>query len=172
MSKLVTGPFIASFVQVHEAVPGPDGGEPKFSIQMIFPEGSDLSLMNDAIEDCITERWGKKRPKGLKIPLRNGEEKDGDVYEGAYFMNARSKRKPGLVDKDRDPILEADEFYSGCIARAAITFFAYDQAGSKGVGVGLNNIQKLKDGQRLDGSVSAEREDGFADADDLDLDNL
>jgi hypothetical protein len=51
-----------------------------------------------------------------------------------------------------------------------VRFFGYDQAGNKGVGCGLNNIQKLKDGERLDGTVSAEA--AFEDADDVDLDNL
>ena len=46
-------------------------------------------------------------------------------------------------------------FYSGCYGRASIRFYAYNQNGNKGVGCGLGNVQKLEDGQPLDGRTTA-----------------
>jgi hypothetical protein len=72
-----------------------------------------------------------------------------------YFINANSQQKPGVVDADLNPILDRSEFYSGCFGRASISFFAYNTSGSKGIGCGLNNVQKLKDGDKLGGSATA-----------------
>jgi hypothetical protein len=172
-TRVITPPARASYVQVHEPKPGPDGGAEKYNISLIFPKDStDLSKLEAAIKEAAEAKFGKKVPKNLRTPIRDGDidREDRPEYADSWFMNASSTRKPGLVDADRDPILEADEFYSGCICRAEVRFFGYDQAGNKGVGCGLNNIQKLKDGERLDGTVSAEA--AFEDADDVDLDNL
>jgi hypothetical protein len=79
-----------------------------------------------------------------------------------YFLNATSTQKPGIVDKDLNEILDPDEVYSGCWGRASINFYAFNTNGNKGVGVGLNNIQKLKDDTRL-GAARASAEDDFGD---------
>lgn len=66
-----------------------------------------------------------------------------------YFLNASTKQKPGVVDAQLNPILDPTEVYSGCYGRASINFFAYNRAGNKGIGCGLNHIQKLEDGDYL-----------------------
>ena len=37
-----------------------------------------------------------------------------------------------------------------------MSVFAYDKAGNRGISFGLNNVQKLGDGERLDGRLKAE----------------
>ena len=39
--------------------------------------------------------------------------------------------------------------------RASFTAFAYDNNGNVGVSFGLNNVQKLREGTRLDNRVAA-----------------
>jgi len=78
------------------------------------------------------------------------------------FLNANSTQKPGIVDKDLVEILDPDEVYSGCYGRASISFYPFNVNGNRGVGVGLNNIQKLSEGERLGGS-RASAEDDFSD---------
>jgi hypothetical protein len=65
-----------------------------------------------------------------------------------------------VVDASLNPIITADEFYSGCYGRASISFYAYNTSGNKGIAAGLNNIQKLEDGERLAGGSSAEEDFG------------
>lgn len=77
-----------------------------------------------------------------------------------YFLNCNSTQKPGIVDKDLNEILDPDEVYSGCWGRASINFFPFNTNGNKGIGVGLNNIQKLKDDDRL-GAARASAESDF-----------
>ena len=62
------------------------------------------------------------------------------------------------------PIINRADLYSGCYARVSINFFAYAQNGNKGIGCGLNCIQKIEDGEPLSGAVSAAEAFGGANA--------
>lgn len=82
-------------------------------------------------------------------------------------MNANSTTAPGVVDANRQPIIERSELYSGVIGRASINFYAFNSNGNKGIACGLNNLQKLRDGEPLGGKSRAE--DDFATEDDDDF---
>ena len=102
----------------------------------------------------------------LKTPMRNGdlERPDDEAYANSYFINANSAAAPGIVDADRQPIIDRSEVYSGVYGRASINFYAFNSNGNKGIACGLNNLQKIKDGEPLGGKSRAE--DDFATADD------
>ena len=99
----------------------------------------------------------------LKTPLRDGDEAfpDDESYKGYMFLNANNTQAPGIVDADRQPIIERREVYSGCFGRASISFYAFNTNGNKGIACSLNNLQKIKDGTPLGGHSRAE--DDFAD---------
>jgi hypothetical protein len=100
--------------------------------------------------------FGGSIPKLLKGGLRDGDaERDDPNFVGYYFVNALSNEKPGVVDESLSPIMDKSEFYSGCWGRASVTFYAYDVTGAKGITLGLNNVMKLEDGERLGGNTSA-----------------
>ena len=91
--------------------------------------------------------------------FRDQGEKTFEGYvAGAKFINATSNTKPGLVDAQNNDIINEADFYPGCYARATVRPFWYDTAGNKGVAFGLQNIQKLADGEPLGGRVSASKE--------------
>ena len=164
--KVVTGKVRFSYAHVFTPQASQEGGTPKYSVSIIIPKSDTetINKINKAIEQAKEENkavWGGTVPKGLKGGLRDGdEEKDDPAYANSYFINANSSQKPGVVDADLNAILDASEFYSGCYGRASISFFAYNSTGSKGVGCGLNNVQKLEDGEKLGGASSAS--DDFA----------
>ena len=64
--------------------------------------------------------------------------------------------EPGIVDADRQPILDRSEVYSGVYGRASINFYAFNSNGNKGIACGLNTLQKIKDGEPLGGKSRAE----------------
>lgn len=103
----------------------------------------------------------------LKLPLRDGDkERKGDpAYAGGMFINANSSTAPGIVDADRQPILERSEVYSGVYGRASITLYAFNSNGNRGIACGLNNLQKIRDGEPL-GSRSRAEDDFDTDDDD------
>ena len=60
-------------------------------------------------------------------------------------------------------ILTRSEVYSGVYGRASISFYAFNSNGNRGIACGLNNLQKIRDGEPLGGRASAESD--FADDD-------
>jgi hypothetical protein len=133
-----------------------------------------VSQIEEAIEEAKeygkTAKWGGKIPRNLKIAFQDGDDSDLDKYpenEGHFLLNARSKKKVGLVDIDRQPILDPEEIYSGCWAYVSVTSFAYDNE-SKGVSFFLNNIMKARDDERFGGGGATAEED-FAEVDTDDL---
>lgn len=177
-TKVVTGLVRFSYVNIFKSRSFTDGQDAKYSICLLIPKEDKATLKKikaaiaEATEEGIASKWGGKKPANLKNPLRDGDEEraeEAEEYEGMYFLNANSQQKPGIVDKDLNEILDPDEVYSGCWGRASINFFPYNSNGNKGIGAGLNNIQKVKDGERLGGaraSAEADFGDGFEDDDD------
>ena len=166
-TKIVTGKTRLSYVNLLTPRAQEEGKEPKYSVCILIPK-SDTKTVNaikaaiEVAKEAGKALWGGKLPPGLKMPLRDGDtERDGPEYAGHWFINASSKRKPQIVDNNVQPILDAGEVYSGMYARVSINFYAYNQAGNRGVAAGLNNVQKVADGAPL-GSAAARAEDEFS----------
>ena len=173
-TKVITGKVRFSYANVFEPK-SVNGGTPKYSVSLIIPKSDKKTLkkIKNALEAAKQEgvhKWGGKLPASLKTPLRDGDtdRNDDEAYADSYFINANSTTRPGIVDADLTPIMDQSEFYSGCYGRASINFFAYNTNGNKGIGAGLQNLQKLEDGEPLGGRTRAE--DDFGDlGDDQDL---
>lgn len=176
-TKVITGPRTRwSYANVWDPK-SIQGGAPKYSVSLIIPK-DDKETVNKikaairaAYEEGISKLKGsgKSAPslEALKTPLRDGdaERPDDEAYANSYFVNANSATAPGIVDADRQPIIDRSEVYSGVYGRASINFYAFNTNGNKGIACGLNNLQKIKDGEPLGGKLRAE--DDFDDDDDF-----
>ena len=145
-----------------------EGKEPKYSLAMLI-EKTDAATIK-LLRDTAAAAWklgfpSLKMPTAFKNPmLRDGdvEKPDAEGYAGAYFVNAKSNRKPECIDQTGAP-LTPDEFYPGCFAMASITVKSYDHpTGGKGVTAYLNNVMKIDEGEQL-GDAGASAADDFAD---------
>lgn len=178
-TKVITGVNTRwSYVNAWEAK-SINGGAPKFSVSLIIPKSDTKTIekIQAAIQAAYEEGQGKLKGNGksvpalsvLKTPLRDGdaERPDDEAYADAYFINANSATAPGIVDVDRNPILVRSEVYSGVYGRASINFYAFNSNGNKGIACGLNNLQKIRDGEPLGGKSRAE--DDFATEEDEDF---
>jgi len=119
----------------------------------------------------------KDMPSNFKDGIRDGAEKaDMEGYgKGTKFASLTTKMRPGLVDVAKRSIVtpddvkmiekfeeqdkpyvidEGDIIYPGLYARATVVVYSYDNK-SKGVSLGLMNLQKVKDGERLDSRSDA-----------------
>lgn len=168
-TKIVTGEVRLSYAHLLEAKTIGDGQKAKFSTSILIKKDDKKTVdaINAAIDAAIEEgiaKFGGKKPNkaAIKLPLRDGDvERDDDAsYKGCYFLNCSSTTKPQIVNKDLEPILDPSEIYSGCYVRVSINFYAYNVNGSKGVAVGLGNVQKLRDGEPLGGKSTAEDDFG------------
>lgn len=177
--KVITGPNTRwSYANVWEPK-SINGGTPKFSVSLIIPKSDTKTVakIKAAIEAAYHEGESKLKGNGktvpplaaLKTPLRDGdaERPDDEAYANSYFVNANAPTAPGIVDVDRNPILTRSEVYSGVYGRASISFYAFNSNGNKGIACGLNNLQKVRDGEPLGGKASAESD--FATDDDEDF---
>ena len=180
-TKVITGKHtVMSYLNVNEPKTPLGGGTPKYSVSLIIPKSDTVTIakiraaMKAAYEEGLSKLKGNSKfvpdfdDPNLKKPLRDGDkDRPGDdAYKNSYFVNANSTTKPGVVDADRNPILDSSELYSGIIGRASVNFYAFNSNGNRGIACGLNNIQKLADGTPLGGHSRAE--DDFADLDDDD----
>lgn len=163
-----------SFVNVVEPAENLSG-DLAYSCQIHIQKDDKVNLktIRDAIEKAtkkgMSSVWGGKKPKFKYEPLRDGDaelesgDQEDKVYKGIFFLSASKKAakgKPGVVDENLKPVMDADKIYSGCYCNIDVNNYPYDQAGNKGIGWGLNNIMFVEDGDRLDGQQSAQ--DAFA----------
>lgn len=164
--KKVTSPvFRVSFPNVFNPSSF-DGGPPKYGVSMLFTPASfsesdkkawaAMKALANEVSMQAFKKALKDLPANFKTPFRKGEEKEGlDGYgPGVIFVNATSKMKPGLIDRDKTVITDQEAFFPGCYARATLVAFAFDNKG-KGVAFGLNNLQKVKDGTSFSGRTDA-----------------
>ncbi len=165
-TKVITGKVRLSYPNLFEARAVDEGQEAKYGASLIIDKNDTKTLekIEKAIQAAIDEGKAKfkggKVPKNLKTPLRDGDEdrEDDEAYAGKMFINATSKRKPGMIDQRKRKIEDPEDLYPGCYVRASINFFAFNANGNQGIAAGLNNIQKWAEGEPLSGGASAEDE--------------
>lgn len=139
-----------------------NGGTEKYSVSVLIPktDTETVNAINEAIDEAIEEgiaKFGGKKPNKatIKLPLRDGDEREDEAYKGHWYINANSTSAPQIVDRAVKAILDRDEVYSGCYARVSLNFYAFNSNGNKGIACGLGNIQKVRDGEPLGGKTTA-----------------
>lgn len=160
---VITGEVRIAYPTLFEAKPRARGetDPAKFAFQatILIPATVDLTPYKNALMTAMVAKWG--RPIQLdpaKVPLRPCATKAG--YErampGGRFINLSTKQRPAVVDRNGAPIVDPQRIYGGCFVRAYINAFAWDNpVGGKGLSFGLNGIQFLRDGDRIDGRLDA-----------------
>ena len=164
------------------------GQKPRYSAVLLFPIDMDeednklfVALQQAALAKA-TEKWGDRveemlkmePPHRLKWPFRKDNQKaDGtikwDKEKFRCFINVWSETAPGVVSRWADPndpkrrplkITDASKVFAGCIVKASVNPFAFDQTGNRGVSFGMQNIQLWQntDVERLDNRANAEDE--------------
>lgn len=180
-TKVVTGPVRLSYVHLFEPFSSHEDQPERYSCVILVPKSDKKTIkaIRDAQQAALeagAERVFKGRiPKNWKDTFRDGDEDDSvdldknPEYAGHMFMTVSSKTKPGIVDRNVQPILDSTEIYSGVWARVSINAFAFNTQGNKGVSFGLNHVQKVRDGDYLGGRSKAEDDfEPLGDDEDLD----
>lgn len=162
-SAVVTPEFRLAFPAIFEPAINKlnTAAKPRYEVTMLIPKDSDVTELKRIAAEAVEAKWpdAAKRPKGLRNPLRDGDEKDYDGYTDHWFAKATSLIKPKVVGPDGAEItpLEADKVYAGCYCRAYVNAYAYDQAGNRGVSFGLLAVQLLRDGEPFVGAVDTDK---------------
>lgn len=175
--KLKTPVFRLSFPNLFEARAASDdpNAKPKFGCSAIWtptaftPKDKErwralMAELDRVSKEEFKTTW-KELPEGVKRGLRDGASKEelGGYGKGTRFASLTSKNRPGVCDAQGNDISpedgNADEIYAGCYCTATVQVYSYNNKG-KGVAIGLRNILKVRDGERLDNRMSAK--DDFA----------
>ena len=159
-----------SYAHVFEPRLNKQSGEKKYDCCLIIDKKDTdaVKLVEEAVaaaQVLYKEKFG--RPSGkLKTVVHDGDEDkpDDPDYASCIYINAGSKSAPGVKVLEGGVLMDAldeGDFYSGCYGAADINFFPYNNNGACGISCGLNNVLKLKDGEKLAGGMSAD--EAFAD---------
>lgn len=163
-TNVTTGIVRLSYVNLFKPRAQSEGGEAKYSVCLLIPK-SDTATVKAIKDACEAARlasaakFNGKVPDKLKLPIHDGdgEMPNGGAYgeecKGCWVMNASSKLKPKVVDRRVNEIIDETLVYSGCYARAALNFYAYNMSGNRGIACGLNMVQKVRDGEALGGGM-------------------
>lgn len=170
-TKCLTGEVRLSYVHLCEPHSGNNGGEPKFSCTLLIPKTDNATYedlknaLNSAYERGVVDKWKGNRPQ-MRYPViydGDGNRPSGEPFgaecKGCWVVTASSKQKPQVVhiSNVRTELLPSD-IYSGMYARVTVNFYPYDASGNRGVGCGLGNVCKTRDGDPLGGSTTAEND--------------
>lgn len=178
-NNVLTGKFRVSYPNVFKPRKNELSGKDEYSILALFPPGADLKKLQDAAQAACIEKWGADKSKwpkdpatgqtDIRSPFRKHEEKryendagnlvfPSGMEAGGIFMNFKSTRQPGLIDGQKNDIINESEFYPGCFARASVNALAYGGPGTKfkaGVSFWLQNLQKVAEGDALGSKTKA-----------------
>lgn len=167
-TKVLTGEVRLSYANLTTPRAVQQGQEAKYSVTLLIPKTDTATKANidssieAAAQDAQGKLWNGIRPPVLPVPIHDGDgvRENGTPYgpecKGCWVMTASTKNKPQVVHQsDVNTELAPQDIYSGMYARVTINFFGYLNAGKKGVGCGLGNVMKTRDGEPLAGGASA-----------------
>lgn len=170
-TKVKTGEVRFSYLHGHTPKQVAGKGPEKYSVSLIIDKNDAVTIkaVKSGIDAAIVigkAKFGKAwKPdaKEFDNPLRDGDDakkEDDEAYNGSWYLSAKSDTKPGIIDRSGKELSE-NEIKSGDHGKVMINFFPFNTAGNQGVGVGLNNILKTKNGDALAGRADAKYD--FAD---------
>lgn len=159
-----------AFLNLFEAKAfGDDAATAAYGGSFIFPKTHPaFKLVNEAIEAAAKEAWEGKASEVLrqlraadKTCLHDGNGKpDYDGFPGNFFIAARNKSRPLIIDRDKSPLTQADgRPYAGCYVNATVDIWAQSNKWGKRVNATLSGVQFFKDGDAFSGAPPATPDD-------------
>lgn len=167
-TQMTTGEVRLSYVHLDAPYANPNtNADPKYQVTVLMPK-SDVqakarldAAYQAAVQKGVAEKWNGTMPPIIACSIHDGDgvrpstgEPFGPECKGHWVFTASSKNPVSLVDAGMNPIVQKGELYSGCYARVCVSLFPYNTAGKRGIGIGLEAVQKLRDGDPLGGGVS------------------
>ena len=158
-TRIVVKDARMAYIHLLEPRAAAEGAEAKYSVTLIIPktDETNIAAIKAAMKAAVSKKFGDKPPKGLRNPLRDGDEKDaesgeymkGDEFRGNWYLSASSKKPVrALAGKARMPATD-EHLQSGNYGAAELNFYGYDAAGNRGVAAGLNGVWITRKGEPL-----------------------
>lgn len=182
ISKVRTGEVRLSYCHLLEPVKPKDrpNADPKYNCVLLIPKTDAQTMANirstieATAQAALATKFGGVMPPDIYSCIHDGDgvkpntgRPYGDEAKGHWVLNASSGQKPGVVkqtgvNSQGKPVfvdVPPQEIYSGMYGEVILNFFPYTN-GRIGIGCGLNNILKTRDGAPLSGGASADEDFG------------
>lgn len=168
---ITTGEVRLGYVHLDKPYTMKPDNPAKYSVMVLVPKTDTATManINQAIAEAkdigINNKWNGTAPPRIPTPIHDGDgvKQTGEPYgpeckgHWVFTAYAQADRKPRIVDINLQDIIDPTEIYSGMYGRVSVNFYAYNYGGRKGIGCGLNHVQKTRDGEPLGGTgISAE----------------
>lgn len=144
-----------------------DGEEGKFEATLLISKDD---LKTKAIVDAAMKEvlaLAKVKIPADKRCWKDGDECEYDGYADTWSLKASNKRRPTVINRDKEPIVQDDEvIYAGCYVNAIVDFWYQNNKFGKRINANLYGIQFVKDGEPFGTGFTDVTED-FEDLDDL-----
>ena len=166
-TRKVIGPVRLNFPKLFTPAQINGEGDPKFSTMVLIDKDSTEIIKalraaeKEATVNGKASKFGGKEPTHptiLKDADEDGSAEDYPETAGCLYMSisASADRRPGVIDKDKQAVLDQSEVYSGVYANISVTAYPYTYGAKKrGISFGLNNVQVLGYGDSLAGGLRA-----------------
>lgn len=148
---------------------------PTYNCHFLLPKDDpQVKTIKKTLVEVAEQKWpgkGKQMAKQLldsgKTCLRDGDEKvdsEGNVvdgYEGHYYISARSKVRPRIVDRDPNVELSQEDGkpYSGCYGNPVVSIWAQANQFGKRLNAQWQGVQFMADGEAFGGGGRASPDD-------------
>jgi hypothetical protein len=170
MAKVILGPGRISYPHIFKPQKN-ERGEDVYGCVILLPPDYDLKPLKAALMASMTEKFGSqdKWPSNARKPqdvIRRASERDPEGKSGYVAAGLgdwwaiptySSGGAPGVIDAQKQEVLNPREAYPGRWARLSVNTYGYSNK-QKGVSVGLNNVQLLGHAEALGGRQRAEDE--------------
>jgi hypothetical protein len=150
-----------AFVNLFKPRKMPGGDKEKYECLLIvtpeFQKTPAYKAFQKAVTQCAKDEFGPDVVMSkLNLPIKKGSEMPyNGITDEDVVISARAVKKPGIVDYDKNDVMDPDDVWAGQWGYFEVRPFAYSVS-NRGVSLNLNNVRVLKDGDRIDGRKSAQ----------------
>ena len=143
-----------------------NNGDPKFSAAFIIKaDNPKLRELVEKAKAMVALKFPNGTPHNFKqLPIckgevyQDGKHANNPDYMGHYVLNTSkgaAQGRPAVVDQNMQEVIDPSKIYAGQVVNVAVSVYTYNNI-SKGVTTGLEAVQIVRDGDRLDNKPSVD----------------
>lgn len=121
----------------------------KFKAAMVIPVGENLNNVKAMIAEVANARWPGVNLATLNMPIKGPDASKFEKYpylEGANLIQGSSGFEIPVIDVAGNEVTR-ENIKGGDTVRFSLSAYAYDFKGKKGIGLNINSVLKVAEGE-------------------------
>lgn len=128
---------------------------PKFGVRLLIAKADQTTVtaIQQEIAAVMMGHYDMLYRGRPQVTIYSGPMHDGDreypghpAYKGMYYIDARTRFAPRVIDAYCAPVTDPETVHSGCRGHATISFRPYAVGAKRGVSCTLHALQLMSDG--------------------------